>query len=154
PGRRGEYSAPSGGEVRFDSECHGGEVPAAPGSSGAVTARSGGTDEREAVLGGPGAVESLEAELAPSRVAPEADHVAPAEEAEPRIVEEDHRMLGLDEGMLAAEMERVLVGGPLQAVRFGAGDRLRRGGGAVELHEHDVAGALPGESADGEVLGT
>src|SRR5262249_17477370 len=127
------------------------EVPAAPGPSGALT-RSGSVDEGEAVGGGPRAVEPLEAELAPSRIAPEADHVAPSEEAEPRIVEEDHRMLGLDERMLAAEMERVLVRGPLQAARLRADDRLRRRDSVIEPHQHDVASARDGESADRKVL--
>src|SRR5262245_40958386 len=76
---------------------------------------SGGKDEREAVARRPRAVEVFEAELSPAAVAPETEHIAAPEEAEPRIVEEDDGPLQLNARMLDAEVQSILVGRPLEA---------------------------------------
>ena len=62
----------------------------------------------------PGVVEPLEPQLAAAGIAPEAQHVAAPEVADPRIVQEDHRVLLLYRRVRDPELERVLVGRRLE----------------------------------------
>src|SRR4030095_4126545 len=86
----------------------------------AMIPRSAPGDEGEPVLRPPRLVEPLETQLAPAGVAPPADDGAPAEDAEPRLVQEDDRPFALGLGMSDAEVERVLVGRPLEGGLPGA----------------------------------
>src|SRR5262249_57147600 len=110
----------------------------APTPDRSPEAGAGRAHEREAVARAPRAVESLQAQLPVARVAPEAEHVAAAEEAEPRVVEEDDRALALHLGMRDPEVERVLVGGPVEAEPRRLRDDVLRGDLAVELEQHDL----------------
>jgi len=69
-------------------------------------------------------VEALEPELPPPGIAPQREHVAPAEVADPGLVEEDDGMLPLRLRMLGAEVERVLVGWPRKATARRLGQRF------------------------------
>src|SRR6266851_9630171 len=97
----------------------------------------------------PGVVESLEAQLAAAGIAPETQHVAAAEVAEPWIVQEDHRVLLLHRRVRDPEVERVFVGRPLEPEAHGLGERLRGGDVAIESDQDDVARRHLGPVAPG-----
>ena len=101
----------------------------------------------------PGVVEPLEAELAASSVVPEADDVATAEGAQPRLVQEEDRSLALGLGMGDAEVERVLVGRPNETSPRRLGDDVLERDGMLELEEYQPPDPGRGRAIRGEVLG-
>src|SRR5437867_11414997 len=121
-----------------------------PFSSGGGSAWS---DEGEAVVRGPGLVEAFEAELTPPRVAPEADHIPAAKEAEPRIVEEDHGSLDLYVGVFDAEVQSVFIGRALETTLRRGGGGFSGGGRLIESKERDLAHPLVSEASRGKVVG-
>ena len=83
--------------------------------------------------------EAITSQLTAAGIAPEAQHVAAAEVAEPRIVQEDHRVLLLHRRVRDPEVERVLVGRPLEPEPRGLGERLRGGDVAIGPDQDDIA---------------
>src|SRR5207244_5539907 len=110
------------------------------------------TDERESVVAGSRVVESHEAELSAAGVGPEADDVAAAEEAEPRLVQEHDRPLALHVRIGGAEVERILVLRPREVVTRGLRNRVLGADLAIEREQDDLADRRAGGS-HGEIVG-
>src|SRR5262249_47408902 len=109
-------------------------------------------NEAEAVGGAPAVVEAFEAELAPARVAPEAQDVAATEVAEPRIVEQHPGPLALHFGMGDSEVERILVRRRLEALPRPLARDVASRHVAIESEENDLAPSGAAEVPGGKVL--